>query len=73
MEPGYTAAWGFWIAMFVVIEGAAIARREEGDTLSEHLRSWFATKGKPKWWLARRAVLGAALVWFALHLFTGAV
>jgi hypothetical protein len=55
--------------MFVVIEGAALANRAPGDTLSEHLRAWFATRGKPRGWVLRRLTLAAFFVWFVPHLF----
>ena len=69
----WTWAWLFWIAMFFVIEIPALINRADGDTLSEHVRQWFSTLDKQKWWIARRAVLVVFLVWLLLHFFTGAV
>lgn len=67
----YTIAWLVFGVFFVVVETIALIDRRPGDTLSEHLRSWFATRGKPRWWQARRAVLVVFLVWFPVHLFSG--
>ena len=57
----YTIAWILWIALFIVIEKAAIDDPQSGDTLSEHVWEWFET-GIPKderdwWWLAKRLFL----------------
>ncbi len=70
---GWTAAWIIWGAMFAAIELPAVLNRTDGDTLSEHLRSWFALRGKPAGWVARRAALAGFFAWFVAHLFTGAV
>ena len=69
----WTWAWVFWIAMFFVIETPAILNKSKDDTLSEHVRKWFSTMDKQKWWIARRAVLGLFLLWLAVHFFTGKV
>lgn len=55
----FTAAWIFWLLMFAAIEGAALVNRKRGDTLSEHIWSWFAVRDKPKGWVARRRILVA--------------
>lgn len=70
MSP-YTWAWIFWLASFATIEGFALANRKPDDTLSEHIWSWFAIRGKPGGWQARRAVLLMFLVWLVAHLLTG--
>lgn len=67
MSP-YTPVWILWIAMFFAIEGPALANKTPGDTLSEHLRGWFATTGKPRWWIIRRGILGSFFVWFIPHI-----
>lgn len=67
----YTWAWIFWLALFAVIEGAAIIDRDRGDTLSEHVWAWFGVRGKPKGYKARRFVLLAFLAWLVVHLITG--
>jgi hypothetical protein len=65
---GFSVAWLMWLAMFGVIEGVALVRKEPGDTLSEHMWRWFAVKDKPNGWRARRSVLGVFLVWLTGHL-----
>lgn len=67
----WTIAWLAWGAGFVVIEALAIARKAPGDTLSEHLRDWFATRNKPRHWRLRRLALAVFFVWFIAHLFLG--
>jgi membrane-anchored glycerophosphoryl diester phosphodiesterase (GDPDase) len=69
MIDGWTVAWIFWVAMFFVIEIPALINKTQGDTLSEHIRKWFSTTDKTRWWIARRAVLVLAMIWFLLHLF----
>lgn len=71
MEPGFTVAWVMWLTMFGVIEGAAVLRKDRGDTLSEHVWKWFSVKEKAPGWLARRGVLAAFLVWLTVHLLGG--
>jgi hypothetical protein len=68
---GWTIAWLLWGAMFVAIEAPAILNRAPGDTLSEHVREWFATRTKPKHWRIRRLVLACFLLWLAVHFFLG--
>lgn len=68
---GWTVAWALWISAFFAIEIPAIANKKPGDTLSEHVWSWFAIKGKPTGWRARRLVLLAFLAWLSLHFLTG--
>lgn len=67
----FTVLWIIWLAMFAAIEGAALVRKERGDSLSEHIWSWFAIRNKPKGWQARRAVLVMFLAWLVTHLLTG--
>ena len=69
LDDGYTLAWAIWIGMFAVIEGAALVRKEPGDTLTEHVRKWFATSSKPTGWKWRRGVLVAFLGWLGVHFF----
>ena len=68
---GWTVAWIFWLAMFGVIEGAAIFRKERGDTLSEHVWRWFSVKDKSKGYKTRRFVLLTFLAWLVTHFLTG--
>lgn len=74
----FTAAWVAWIAAFVVIEGIALYRKKEGDTLSEHVWKWFGTArdGRPQsqpsgWVRLRRFALLAFMVWLSVHFLTG--
>lgn len=66
---GYTIAWLLWIAMFGAIEIPALMNKKQGDTLTEHVRSWFATTTKPKGWKWRRGVLAVFLGWLGVHFF----
>jgi hypothetical protein len=72
LDP-YTLAWILWVAAFFAIEIPAIRNRREGDTLTEHLRKWFAVQsgsgpGTGRWWRLRRLALLAALAWLVVHL-----
>lgn len=69
MSP-YTVAWLVWIASFVAIEGAALKDARKGDTLSEHIRSWFGVTGEGSFPKLRRVALVAGLAWLSLHLIT---
>ena len=70
MSP-YTWAWIFWLGLFFAIEIPAIVDRRPGDTLTEHVRDWFAVRSKPWGWRARRFMLLAFLAWLAVHFTTG--
>lgn len=71
-----TAAWVAWIAAFVILESAALARRAQGaqdETLSAHVWRWFAIRGprdSARTW-AGRGVLLVAGVWLTGHLAFG--
>lgn len=67
---GWTVAWIMWLAMFVVIEGAAIIRKEPDDTLSEHVWRWFKIR-ESRQWNVRRWALAIFLVWLLIHLVAG--
>lgn len=67
----YTLGWIVWLVMFSAIEGAAVANRRDGDTLSEHVWRWFSIGNKSRGWRARRLALLVFLVWLATHLVTG--
>lgn len=76
---GWAWLWIAWIVSFCAIEGAALARKAEGDTLSEHVWKWFAI-GRPgdrpaltAWALTRRIGLLAFLAWLAVHFVSGGV
>ena len=67
---GWTIAWLLWLAMFAVIEGAALFRKGKDDTLSEHIWKWFKIRESRQWnW--RRAVLAGFLVWLLVHMVAG--
>lgn len=68
---GYTVAWIMWIVMFFAIEIPAVIDKDEGDTLSEHIRKWFSISEKGMGWRWRRIALLAFLSWLTLHLLTG--
>lgn len=68
---GWTTAWLFWLAMFLVIEIPALLNKNPGDTLSEHVWNWFSILNKSEGWLWRRVVLAAFLLWMVWHLLTG--
>ncbi|ATI18704.1 hypothetical protein SEA_DAUDAU_3 [Streptomyces phage Daudau] len=68
--------WVGWLAAFAAIEGKALFNKTEGDTLSEHVWKWFATKqgstGKPSGWVRlRRFGLLAFMAWLSVHFLTG--
>jgi hypothetical protein len=70
---GYTALWITWIAMFFVVEFAALRDKKEGDTLSEHLWSWLGTDNQSG---PSRKIFGATAltlfaVWFFPHILFG--
>lgn len=67
----FTWAWIWWGAMFLVIEGLALLNKDKGDTLSEHVWSWFSIKNKGPGWKWRRLALVAFLAWLVLHFLTG--
>jgi hypothetical protein len=66
----YTVAWLAWAAIFALVEGKALASKQPGDTLSEHVWAWFHVRDpRPTglvWVL--RSVLLIALTWLFLHL-----
>lgn len=67
----FTVLWLIWLGIFIIIEGLALADRDEGDTLSEHVWKWFAIKGKGKWVTLRRLALVTLMVWLTIHFLTG--
>lgn len=67
----FTWAWVFWLAMFAVIEGAAIFNKQPDDTLSEHVWKWFQIREKPRQWTVRRWALAVFLVWLLVHMVAG--
>ena len=71
----FTAAWVAMGAWFVVWETIALVRRRRGDTLSEHVWSWFSLRGnknrlKP-WQAALRFAFLAFWAWLTIHFLSG--
>lgn len=63
----FTALWVTWLAAFGVVEAVALARKDQGDTLSEHTRKWFRTdtkRGKFLW----LSLWGLFSLWFGVHI-----
>jgi hypothetical protein len=72
----YTTAWLLWLLAFGVIEGKALANKEPGDTLSEHVWKWFMVRKQDQhagqgWIVLLRTVLAAGLGLLTIHLTTG--
>ncbi len=72
MAPAwFTYGWYLWWVLFVILEGLALFNREDGDTLSEHIRKWFRVKDpRPTafTWVMR-SILMVTLLWFITHFF----
>lgn len=70
-------AWICWSAIFLILEGAALARKAKGDTLSEHVWQLLDVanrrRGSALAWHVRlrRSVLVMGLAWLVVHLLTG--
>ncbi|BCJ41656.1 hypothetical protein GCM10010168_53460 [Actinoplanes ianthinogenes] len=79
MSP-FTIGWLLWLAYFLVLEGVALFNSRPGDTLSEHVWTWFGTQrrkpGEPErprsgWTQLRRVLLLAFMAWLSIHFLTG--
>lgn len=70
---GWTIAWLAWFAAFLLIEGWALFNRTEGDTLSEHVWSWWHVHDRRPTVLVvlARVPLALFLTWLLLHLTFG--
>lgn len=70
-----TALWLGWLAIFLMLEGYALASPKTGDTLSEHVWEWFAIGNERRPITAgvrlRRFALLAFMAWLSLHFITG--
>lgn len=66
----YSWLWIGWLALFGLIEGKALANKQRGDTLSEHVWRWFAVSGG-KYGRLRRFGLVVLMVWLLVHFVTG--
>lgn len=62
LDAKYTIGWVIWVAGFAVLEGLALANRQAGDTLSEHV--WALLDVPVLWWIA-----AGAFVWLGGHFF----
>jgi hypothetical protein len=77
----FTVGWLLWFLYFAILEGVALFNSKPGDTLSEHVWTWFGTNFKrgenPRqpsgWTRARRFVLLAFMAWLTLHFLTGGI
>jgi len=71
----FTAAWVFILVWFLVWEGIAIVRKRRGDTLSEHVWTWFNLRGSKDKLKPWQAVLRVAFImfwaWLTLHFVFG--
>lgn len=66
----FTQLWLIWIALFGVIEGAALLSNKEGRTLTARIVSWASLKDKSGGWLARRGTLAGFAGWLLYHFFS---
>jgi hypothetical protein len=72
--PAWTDMWVAWIAAFFLIEGTALYRRKQADTLSWHVWVWF---GIPHHSVPARGVrvkrisLLGFLAWLSAHFLSG--
>ena len=53
--------WVAWIALFAIIEGAALLNKKKGDTLSENVWRWFPKN------TVRGIALFAFMAWLFMH------
>lgn len=69
----FTIAWLAWGAIFLAVEGWALANKTPHDTLSEHIWRWFRVRDPRPTALvvAARAVLALFLLWLAGHMVFG--
>lgn len=71
----FTLAWIGILIWFIVWEVLAIVRKDRGDTLSEHVWSWFclrgAKKNKSRWCIVRRVAFFGFWTWLTVHFLTG--
>lgn len=69
----FTIFWISWAFAALTVEIYALARKDRGDTLSEHVWKWFkVSDSRPTVWTwAWRAPLFVFLVWLTGHLVFG--
>jgi hypothetical protein len=67
--------WIGWGVAFLVIEAAALINKDRGDTLSEHVWSWFQLRGrkdgKRPWQVLLRLGFVCFWVWLTFHFLSG--
>lgn len=56
-----------WIGAFFVFEAWAVKNKTHGDTLTEHVRDYFNTKGKVGSFVFIGA-FGSFSAWFVVHI-----
>lgn len=68
----YSKLWVAWLALFVAIEGASLANKKKGDTLSEHVWDWFSVneKGSRKRTIRMVGLFGF-MAWLLVHFVSG--
>lgn len=67
VNPIFTIGYAVSIVLFFGFEFWAVFNKTEGDTFSEHIRSYFRTKGKIGSFVFL-AVFGTFAAWFAAHI-----
>lgn len=71
----FTAAWLVMGAWFLLWEGIAIFRKKSGDTLSEHVWSWFSLRGPKKNLTKPQGLMRLAFLafwaWLTFHFLSG--
>lgn len=73
-QSRWARIWAVWLAIvaasFAVLEGIALVRKKDGDTLSENTRTWIGTDKKWKTWGAAgfAAALIGFVIWFLPHI-----
>lgn len=67
----WTVLWLLWLLMFFIVEGLALANKEDGDTLSEHVWKWLRPPVGARVWRLRRFALLSFMAWLTVHFLTG--
>ena len=67
VSPTWRRIWLAWFAAFFAFEGWAVLNKTRGDTLSEHTRDYFRTKGRVGSFVFLGA-FGSFSAWFAAHI-----
>lgn len=73
-QKNWERVWAAWLGLvalsFALLEGVALVKREDGDTLSENTRRWIRTEHTWRSWGALGFVAGLVgfVVWFLPHI-----